>query len=309
MILTVSALLLLGLILFPQVGMAGASQGLILCARRVIPALFPYFFLTQLLLPYLPKGRKHPCLPAYVMGFVGGYPTGVATAVGLYEEGLVGKREANTALGLCNHSGPGFFLTVIGLGLFGSVRKGVVLYGIHVLSALLLILLCGQKPEGKWELRQLPKERKGFAGSFYDALAASCEGMLRVCGVVILFSVGTALLKPLLPISLWQAVGLIELCNGIALLTQGDRAFVLCALFMGWGGLCVHMQAMSLWQRAGLKPKDYWRNKASHGVLSGLLAGLFVYGGWKIFCICTGILSLSCYFYKKWGRKKGALAL
>ena len=40
----------------------------------------------------------------------------------------------------------------------------------------------------------------------------------------------------------------------------------------GWGGLCVHFQAMSLWQTAGLRPHGYFSAKLLHGLLSAVLA-------------------------------------
>ena len=52
----------------------------------------------------------------------------------------------------------------------------------------------------------------------------------------------------------------------------GPGAEAACALLMGWGGLCVHFQAMSLWQTAGLRPHGYFSAKLLHGLLSAVLA-------------------------------------
>lgn len=71
-------------------------------------------------------------------------------------------------------------------------------------------------------------------------------------------------LTALLPNRLAEALacGALELSSGILLLS-GPGAEAACALLMGWGGLCVHFQAMSLWQTAGLRPHGYFSGKAA----------------------------------------------
>ena len=80
-------------------------------------------------------------------------------------------------------------------------------------------------------------------------------------------------LTALLPNRLAEALacGALELSSGILLLS-GPGAEAACALLMGWGGLCVHFQAMSLWQTAGLRPHGYFPAKLLHGLLSAVLA-------------------------------------
>ena len=80
-------------------------------------------------------------------------------------------------------------------------------------------------------------------------------------------------LTALLPNRLAEALacGALELSSGILLLS-GHGAEAACALLMGWGGLCVHFQAMSLWQTAGLRPHGYFSAKLLHGLLSAVLA-------------------------------------
>ena len=85
--------------------------------------------------------------------------------------------------------------------------------------------------------------------------------MLRAAGL-------TALLPNRLAEAL--ACGALELSSGILLLS-GPGAEAACALLMGWGGLCVHFQAMSLWQAAGLRPHGYFSAKLLHGLLSAAL--------------------------------------
>ena len=266
-------LLLLALLFFPDLATAGAMEALRVCGSAVIPALFPFFLLSRLLSSYLPVLKRVPSyLPALLMSFLGGYPVGISTVVSLYEGGQISKSDAQRALRICNNSGPGFFVAVAGSVVLHDSRAGLLLYAIHVLSALLTASLWLHAPENKLIVHRKPQPIP-FPQQFQRALNASCNAMLQVCGLVILFSVLLSLLRPLLPSSLLPLVsGSLELTSGILSLRGHPHAFLLCALFMSWGGLCVHMQAISLWQSAGLQCKGYLFHKFLHALLSAWLA-------------------------------------
>ncbi len=72
-----------------------------------------------------------------VLGLTGGYPIGAQAARELYDAGTLSREESERLLGFCNNTGPAFLIGVCGAGLCGSVRTGVLLYGIHIAAALL----------------------------------------------------------------------------------------------------------------------------------------------------------------------------
>ena len=279
-----------GLLLAPQAAASGALQGLRACAARVIPALLPFFVVSRMLtaLPLPTPGRRADrlfralfgvraaCLPALLTGLLGGYPAGAAAVTELYRAGALSKAEAERALCFCNNSGPGFFAGLIGAAVLGDVRRGLILYGLHALSALMTgLLLPGSAPPAALD------GTPGEARSFFPAAgsrAGSCAALLQVSGLIVFFSSMLAVLRAagltaLLPNRLAEALacGALELSSGILLLS-GHGAEAACALLMGWGGLCVHFQAMSLWQTAGLRPHGYFSAKLLHGLLSAVLA-------------------------------------
>ena len=276
-----------GLLLAPQAAASGALQGLRACAARVIPALLPFFVVSRMLtaLPLPTPGRRADrlfralfgvraaCLPALLTGLLGGYPAGAAAVTELYRAGALSKAEAERALCFCNNSGPGFFAGLIGAAVLGDVRRGLILYGLHALSALLTgLLLPGSAPPAA--LRTVRREKPVLSSLLPEAVQGSCAALLQVSGLIVFFSSMLAVLRAagltaLLPNAL--ACGALELSSGILLLS-GHGAEAACALLMGWGGLCVHFQAMSLWQTAGLRPHGYFSAKLLHGLLSAALA-------------------------------------
>ena len=285
-----------GLLLAPQAAASGALQGLRACAARVIPALLPFFVVSRMLtaLPLPTPGRRADrlfralfgvraaCLPALLTGLLGGYPAGAAAVTELYRAGALSKAEAERALCFCNNSGPGFFAGLIGTAVLGDVRRGLILYGLHALAALMTgLLLPGSTPPAA--LRTVRREKPVLSSLLPEAVQGSCAALLQVSGLIVFFSSMLAVLRAavlraagltaLLPNRLAEALacGALELSSGILLLS-GHGAEAACALLMGWGGLCVHFQAMSLWQTAGLRPHGYFPAKLLHGLLSAVLA-------------------------------------
>ena len=110
---------------------ADTKDALVLCARSVIPSLFPFLVISSLLLflgfgqltaPWL-AGLMEPLFrvpgagsAALLLGLIGGYPIGAQTAAELYRGGLVTRAEAERLLAFCNNSNPVFLISVLGPG-------------------------------------------------------------------------------------------------------------------------------------------------------------------------------------------------
>ena len=93
------------------------AEALALCARSVVPSLFPFLVASSALLalgfgelaaPWL-AGLMEPLFrvpgagsAALVLGLVGGYPIGAKTAADLYRENLVSREEAERLLATDN---------------------------------------------------------------------------------------------------------------------------------------------------------------------------------------------------------------
>ena len=270
---------------------AAAAEALSLCARSVIPALFPFLVVSSLLLslglgellsPML-AGLMEPLFrvdgvgsSALLLGLVGGYPIGAKTAADLYRGGRLSRPEAERLLAFCNNSNPVFLISVLGVGVFGSVRAGVWLWLIHLLSALLTGLLF--RNHGGPARRQAGGTAAFQAVSLFAAFVAavreSLSGMLSVCAFVTFFYV---LVRPLASLGGWLGpvlVGLTELFSLTPLLRPDRFGFILASAMAGWGGLSVLCQTAAVLEGSGLRLQSCAAGKAVQGLLAGLLAAL-----------------------------------
>ncbi|MBE6996332.1 MAG: sporulation protein [Ruminococcaceae bacterium] len=269
---------------------AAAGDGLRLCARSVIPALFPFLVVTRLLLSLGFGQWLSPCLSglmtplfrlpgtagsALVLGLVGGYPIGASTAGALYRQGLLTRNEAERLLTFCNNSNPVFLISVLGAGVFGSVRTGVWLWLLHLLSALLTGLLL--RGRGAKHPRRpppsLPAEPPAaFSSAFVGAVRGAAEGMLSICAFVVLFYVLVSPVRGLGGVLAPLAAGAVELFSMTPLLTPDRFGFVLAAAMSGWGGLSVLCQTAAALEGSGLPLRPCVLGKLVQGLLSAALA-------------------------------------
>ncbi|MBR1780494.1 MAG: sporulation protein [Oscillospiraceae bacterium] len=305
--LLVPAAAALGVLRWPGEAMDAVREGLRLCGESLIPALFPFLVLSSLLIrlglaPALGRwlapalravlGVGEPGAAALTLGLIGGYPVGAATVAQLYTSGGCDRVEAHRLLAFCNNAGPAFLVGIAGVGVYGSARVGLLLWGIHALAALLTGLLLRLRygpvtAQGKISPQSRPEP---FLPAFLAAVQGSVPTLLNVCAFVLLFGVGLRLLELSgilalgtnvlaglgIPRSAGRSLlsGALELTRGLTLLEPRPSSLPLCAALLGWGGVSVHCQTLSLLHAAGLESRPYLAGKLAQSILSGALAAL-----------------------------------
>ena len=271
---------------------AATAEALTLCARSVIPSLFPFLVVSSALVslgfgelaaPYL-AGLMEPLFrvpgagsAALLLGLIGGYPIGAQTTADLYRAGLVTREEGERLLAFANNSNPVFLISVLGAGVFGSVRAGVWLLLIHVLAALLTGLVfrgSGKAAARQTVTRQPPFRSVSLAPALVGAVKSALTGILAVCAFVSFFYV---LVRPLAALGGPAGaclVGVTELFSLTSLLTPDRFGFILAAGAAGWGGLSVLCQTLAVLEGSGLRARSCLLGKAVQGLFSLLLAAL-----------------------------------
>ena len=259
---------------------AACLAALELCSRLIIPSLFPFFVLSVLLnrlgLPGV-LGRLFAPLSsrvygisgagasALLIGLTGGYPLGAAYIADMERQGSISASEGERLLGFCNNSGPAFIIGAVGSGVFHSVGIGLLLYAVHIFSALATGLFFRCRSYCR-ETQPVLLDSVPPAAAFSEAVRMSVVSVLNVCGFVVCFSVIVALLDAQglfslacgflserlgweLHFSRYLLTGIMELGSGIGAmegLPCTPYTLSLAAGILGWGGLSVHFQTMSV---------------------------------------------------------------
>ncbi len=280
-------------LLNPQSSLEYARQGLLLCEEVLVPSLFPFFVCSGILIhsgvcEWLSKAFAPVMRPlfnvggsgaaAFILGIISGYPLGAQVSVRLYEEGTLGKSEAERLLAFCNNSGPLFLLGSVGAAIYHSPKLGIILYTAHIAAALTVGILFGFYKRGGAAnfLQKTEKEDMGMAEIFSHALSGSVTSILGVCGAVVFFSVIANLLAGFLPDGIMRTlfIAASELTSGIKGISASDMPLahkaVLSAMAAGFAGFCVHLQVMSVAAGKGLSLIPYIVGKVFHALFAGI---------------------------------------
>ena len=292
------------LLIFPQIVLAAARDGLMLWFNNVLPSLLPFMIATNMLIllgfvglvgavlsPVMRVLFKLPGAAGFglITGLTSGYPMGAKTVADLKRAGQLSTGEAQHLLAFSNNAGPLFILGVVGIGLFSSARFGYVLWAAHVLAALILGVILrpaegrehsefepGKVKESFWKYRsisgaQTPGRVLG------EAVKNAMESITFVGGLIIFFSVVVAVVQNLgLPDSPFFGVlaGIIEVTGGVRQMATQDSSLNLrgsVAFIVAFGGFSVHAQSFHFTEGTGIKVVPYLLAKALHGVIAATL--------------------------------------
>lgn len=272
LLLTGCVLLCAALLSQPRLAVQGFESGVQLCLHSVLPALFPYFVVCELLAGLFPGGRPVRLLArlvglqsersaaALLLAWAGGYAACARMAARLRQSEAITTRDAALLLLLGCCSGPGFVIGCVGGLLLGNLRLGILLYVVQIAVNLLCAALClPLLPHGgSFHLHSTAKQPVPV--SLPSAISAAVDSSLQVCGCVIFFRTVTTLLTFYLPrVPLVGALisALFEISAGCADFSAlgGRAALYGCCVCLSLLGLSVWMQLALLLQGAvSLRP-------------------------------------------------------
>lgn len=281
-----AALGMLVLILDGKTALSGARDGIDLCLRTLVPSLFPFFVLSNLLtgnlmgqplkllrplgrLCHIPEGAES----LLAIGLLGGYPVGAQNIAQCFRSDQLSRSDAQRMVIFCNNAGPAFLFGIIG-PLFPDMRYAWLLWIIHMLSALIvgMLLPC--------EHDHAAVQTQEHTPSFSEALERSVKVMALVCGWVVLMRMLLVILERWVFWAQPAAVqvilaGILELSNGcvqLARIENDGLRFIIAAGFLSLGGVCVAMQTVSV--AKGLSLRLYFPGKLLQTAISLLMAML-----------------------------------
>lgn len=275
LLLLLPVLILLLFLLFPQPAMDGVRQGLLLWGGRILPALFPCLVCLNLLLKMGLMQSTSPIISLLRGAFslTAGAPTGARLLKATYGD-------TPEALALCpalNALSPAFLLGVVALGQYG-VKSCFYPLALGHYTAILVCLLLYGKPKPTVVPAPMPIKTPVFADAFSQSVFTAMESMLRIGGCVLLCSALASVLTAALSLGgLPKALlcGLLEVTGGCSALRDSGLSLrlqvSLCALFAGFGGLCIALQSLCF---LPLKPGAYLLKKLGMGLISGTVCYL-----------------------------------
>lgn len=264
-------LLLCGLLLGAPTAAEAIRGSLLLCARSVLPAVFPMMVMSGILSEgsgcYIIDrmlgrpicrafGVSRGSATAVMLGFLCGFPVGAMTAARLCKNGRITSAELCRLLTFINNPSPVFVIYAIGSAL-GSVRLGAVIWISVALSALAAGVV-SRFIMGKYSSVPSHSEiskHQPVSRLIVRSVSSAAAGAVNVCAYTAFFSATVSILALLLTrIGLPDSVGrfmsgFFEIGGGsaaLADLTALPRSVAALAAACSWSGVSVQVQIVAV---------------------------------------------------------------
>lgn len=267
------------LILFPGTAFDGAKSGLLLWFQVVLPTLFPFLVITNMMERLLPisSGKIYTVFT----GFLSGYPIGAKSCNFVVSEGKASKKEGQFFLSFCNNASPAFLLNYVFVHCLNISDKRFILLGILYLSAILSSLLIyprhskTNKNQSNLTTSSLKNNSAEQKLSFDTVIMASIEVITKIGGYIILFSLVANIIKVHLPLPNTVKIiicGTLEITNGMNLIHESMLSStykLLIGMFIAsFGGFSAIFQTQAVIKDSSLSIRTYTIIKLIASVLS-----------------------------------------
>ena len=245
---------------------------------------------------------------AFILGLISGYPVGAKIVTDLRSKNLCSKDEGERMLCFTNNSGPLFIVGTIGITLFNNSSIGILLLVTHIFAAITVGILMGfvsrfknSKYAIKKNIFNNPSKNSNenictfsnLGEVLSTAILDSSKTIIMIGGFVVIFSVIISILENSKLLNLLSMIimpickvcnipntfaspiisGIFELTNGVSIISSiPNKAIsiniILSAFLIGFGGISVLLQVLSITSKSDLSIKKYIIGKLLQGIIA-----------------------------------------
>lgn len=294
---------ILFILLFPEVTVHAAADGLLLWYTSLLPTLLPLGILSNILIAsgyfhYITKYLYAVIKPFYPIsragvfplfaGLLFGFPLGSKITADLVSSHEMSKAEGNILICICNNLSPVFLNGYV----FCTCLKRPDLLPVGIVSLYLPPLFYGffgllrcKKENVPASDTKKPTSRSQLNFKIIDAgILNGFETLTKLGGYIMFFSILTAFIR-MFPFGseLTQTLcaGILEVTTGIhktSAIRPFPLRFALALGFTSFGGICGLAQTSSMIKDAGLSTMHYLKMKMGFAISSVCIGMLFLSG-------------------------------
>ena len=276
----------------PTQAYAAMVSALELCFLKVVPVLFPFLVLNELIVnspipQYAGKSfggifskvfkTSNQSSIAFLCGCLLGFPIGTKCVCSMLKNNTISKNEAQRLICFCSNTGPAF---VVGfLGALWGIKTAWCIYFCQILSAVIIGIHLRKKHDETEVCFLHPQQFSPL--NLTRAITSSVLPMLNICAFVCFFScISTSVNNIILHLGLNEYTevffsGLLEISNGINSLGRMEintLSVWLGGFFVGWSGFSVILQSVSIIKENNLKCRKFVFYKLVQGVICANLS-------------------------------------
>lgn len=230
----------------------GAQRGIYTCINSVIPSLYIFMvicifainsglFSNNVIINIISKivfGKNGSIGAVAILSLFCGYPVGCTLINQMYINKEINKKTATEMVYYCINPGPAFVISVVGMHLYGNKNIGYILLTSVSITAIITARFIKNKNfnHGK------QTTEINYRYAMIQSVNASTKNIVIICGWVVL---SAAILEMLNVFSaLKPLLCLLEVTSGVTAAYENYSIYFV-AFLLGFGGLCVILQALS----------------------------------------------------------------
>ena len=243
---------------------------------NIFPTLFPTMVISNILV----KQGVERIIPNFIKKmfkiffnldeyktsiFITSIFTGTPTNALIINEALKSNRikdeEADKLILSTHYINPLFIINVIGVNIFNSALIGALLYVILIIENLFKLYL-NKNVFTKSNVTNNVSE--DFITSFKLSVKLALDALVMILGLIIIFNLLLSLINDIFVLPNILSVllsGLLEVTTGIIGLSSTNLSnilkFILSYIFINFGGLCIHVQVISIFKNKKISYLKY----------------------------------------------------
>ncbi len=283
--------------------MEGISFSISLWKDNLIPALLPFFIMSELLINYgfvdflgeifkniMSKIFYLPSSAAFVIfgSMISGFPSSSKYIKDLLDKNLISIDDANYLLMFTHFSNPLFIIGTIGIMLLNNKKIGFIILISHILGNLIIALIYRKKKRIenstvslRHALNSIHKKRvsnPSFIKTLSTSILNSFNTLILILGIVATFIIIITILNNIFSFNLVAKgiiSGILEMTGGIKNICSINLPLIykatISTMFISFGGISVHSQVLSILSDYNIKYKQFLKARILHALISGML--------------------------------------
>ena len=277
-------------------------ESLNIWVKAIIPSLFPFFVISDLLITYnfidyIPnKIKKYICrllnisdsaLSILILSMVSGFSSNGRNTHNLYNKGKISMKEASYILMYTHFSSPVFILTTCSLIYLRSEKLGIILLLSHYLSNIIIGILFRNINNPSLDNSTIKEHKsQNFTINLIKSIRSSIDSLLLILGILTVFLIISSLIINIIHSNLYTSAiirSILEMTLGLKYIASLNISMmhkvILFSAILSFGGLSVHMQVMAQIIEDKISCKYYLIGRVFQVLFSIILSFIF----YKIF--------------------------
>lgn len=286
------------LLLNSKILITSISESTNIFITKLIPALFPYLLITELLINsnkikslsygmsnliakifHIPKNTT-ACV---VVGFLLGYPNAAKCISKLYDTNRIDNKTAIKLISFTSNANMSYIITSIGVGMFKSIKIGIILAISHFLAAIIIGIFFLRSYNSNI-IQQTNVNSNSFEKIYspFELLYVSIYGSLKTLAFIFSYTVIFSLIPHVIfsKLNLPQLLkaficGIFEISNGInsicMLNISLNLKLALTSFILSFSSFMILMQIFSFVYKSHIEFKVLLKYKLLQGIISCLI--------------------------------------